>query len=262
MITSVNAAEEVERGALSLDWYGRKILAYLDAYGAGYDFCRFYVCQEGEVTGYLMHLNATLVICAGAALPADELRCFIAMHAPFRVEASAPVMEAILDTEGYQPLHRTVFALTPAPLPDWFSAKDVEQSPRLDDVYAILQEGFPNLLQYDLWLTDTSHCVRNGTTRVFTYKDSTTATVIYDVDDQVLVGQVATKVAARGSGYARAFLYWLADMLRAQGKQAVLFALDIRVSFYREIGFTPVAQEHVLERLDGHPEPAGKGRLS
>ena len=67
MITSVNAAEEVERGALSLDWYGRKILAYLDAYGAGYDFCRFYVCQEGEVTGYLMHLNATLVICAGAA---------------------------------------------------------------------------------------------------------------------------------------------------------------------------------------------------
>ena len=46
-----------------------------------------------------------------------------------------------------------------------------------------------------------------------TYKNSTTASIMFDIDDHVLVGQVATLPEARGLGHARIFLRWLALFL-------------------------------------------------
>ena len=69
---------------------------------------------------------------------------------------------------------------------------DVEMNPSLDDVYKILSEGFPNILDYPLWLTDTSHRCRHGVSHIMTYKNATTATIMFDIDDNVLVGEVAT----------------------------------------------------------------------
>ena len=37
-----------------------------------------------------------------------------------------------------------------------FSPEEVALHPKLQDVYGILQEGFPNLLDYPIWLTDVS----------------------------------------------------------------------------------------------------------
>ena len=45
------------------------------------------------------------------------------------------------------------------------------------------------------------------------------------------------------------------------GKQAALFALDVRISFYREIGFQEIASEYVLERQDIPKEQQEKGAL-
>lgn len=39
-----------------------------------------------------------------------------------------------------------------------------------------------------------------------TYKNCTTASVMFDIADDILIGQVATKASSRGSGYAREFL--------------------------------------------------------
>ena len=100
-----------------------------------------------------------------------------------------------------------------------------------------------------------------GMSQVFTYRNSTTLTLIYDWNDEVLVGQVATKAAQRGSGYARDFLRWTANRLAQQNKHAVLFALDVRVSFYREIGFREIASEYVLERQDIQKDQQEKGAL-
>ena len=77
-----------------------------------------------------------------------------------------------------------------------------------------------------------------------------------------MIAQVATRAAARGSGYARQFLRWLAGFLEQFGKHAVLLALDIRVSFYREIGFHPLETEYVLERMDHDAEAIQKGKLN
>ena len=89
----------------------------------------------------------------------------------------------------------------------------------------------------------------------------TTVTILFDIENHVLVGQVATCAAARGSGYARDFLHWLANQLQQQGKYAVLYALDIRVSFYQEIGFEAADTEWVLERSDIEKEDVTKGAL-
>ena len=58
------------------------------------------------------------------------------------------------------------------------------------------------------------------------------------------------------------FLRWLAGFLEQFGKHAVLMALDIRVSFYTEIGFRPLETEYVLERTEHDPEAMQKGKLN
>ncbi len=262
MMTKLTDPAQIDRDALTKDWHGRKIYSYFRAYGLNYPFCQFYLLEYGDLRGYAMLLNATLLVSSADPLPPEELACFIAMHQPFRVETTPGVMQGLLETPGYQSLRRTLFELNAHGLPVDFQEADIDFSPRLDDVYAILHEGFPNLAAHAIWLTDTSHLIRNGISRPFTYKNMTTATILYDVDNQVLIGQVATKVAARGSGYARTFLSWLAAFLEQFHKRAVLFALDVRVSFYIEIGFTPIAEEYVLERLDKNKEAMQKGRLN
>lgn len=159
------------------------------------------------------------------------------MHLPFRIECPASFLPTLATLPNYQKLRRTMFVLTPQPVSEEFQPEAVQKQPDLTAVYQILHEGFPNLLSYPLWLTDTSHRCRHGISQVLTYRDSTTVTILFDIENHVLVGQVATCAAARGSGYARDFLHWLANRLQQQGKYAVLYALDIRVSFYQEIGF-------------------------
>lgn len=261
MIRKVYEEAELDCGMLRRFWLGKKMLSYLKAYGVGYPFCQFFALEYEEGSGYALLLNSTLICCAAAPLPVDELSSFIAMHAPGRVEATPNLMERLLNLPHYTALRRTLFALTKTDLPDDFDESEIEFNPRLDDVYEILQEGFPNLLEYELWLADTSHCVRHGVQKVFTYKNATTATILYDVEGLVLIGQVATRLSARGSGYARLFLKWLAGFLAQFGKQAVLYALDIRRSFYEEIGFLPLEEEYVLERTDGR-ETQQKGKLN
>ena len=77
----------------------------------------------------------------------------------------------------------------------------------------------------------------------------------------VLIGQVATTLSARGRGYAREFLRWLAKFFNGLGKRAYLLALDVRVSFYEEIGFKIAGREIVLERVDVEKDSASKGML-
>lgn len=262
MISRVTEAAELSAVTTADCWYARKLTAYLNAYGVGYDFCQFYrITADEPCEAWAMLFNSTLVICGSGKLPLAEMECFITMHMPARVEGPTALIGA-LSPNNYEYKRRTMFALCPTELPDGFSVDAIDDEPPLDTVYDILREGFPNLIDYDLWMTDTSHLRRRGMTRQYTYRGMTTASLLFDVDDHVLVGQVATRVAARGSGYARSFLGWLAGELQAQGKIAVLYALDIRVSFYKEIGFVPIETSSLLSRIDRVDEQMQKGKLN
>ena len=265
MITEVQKKSEIDRSSLSRCHYGRKILCCLAAYGTKYNFCRFFRLRSHDQSAWMMLQNSTLLISSQAdfsndADAASELSLFIAMHKPFRVEGAQSLLNH-LNLRNYQPLHRSVFRLEPGGISPLFDPEQVNRAPKLDDVYEILSEGFPNLIAYDLWLTDTSHMVRRGLRQCFTYYNVTAATAIYDYADQVLIGQVATKIAARGKGYARDFLHWIANDLEARGKTGILYALDIRKSFYEEIGFTLLESEYVWEQLHDAEPDGGKGIL-
>ena len=58
-----------------------------------------------------------------------------------------------------------------------------------------------------------------------------------------------------------AVMHGIAGELAREGKQAALFALDVRISFYREIGFQEIESEYVLERQDIPKEQQEKGAL-
>ena len=261
MIVRVYDFTADECAELQKSWRGKKLLAYYKAYGGEYDFCQFFRLEYEGSKGFMFLLNSTLVICSCDFLPTEEAADFIKMHLPFRVECPQCMIPGLSQISNYQQLRRTLFALKPHPVSKDFNEKDVEFNPKLSDVYDILKEGFPNITDYPLWLTDTSHRCRHGVSHVMTYKNSTTVTIVFDQENCVMIGQVATRAANRGSGYARDFLKWLAAWLGGLGKESVLYALDIRRSFYQQIGFEEIETEYVLERTDIQKEDTEKGAL-
>ncbi len=263
MIRLIENEKDFDLALLKSTLSGKKMLSYMKAYGLGYDFCRFYEISDENGKGYMFIINSTLIICSDDKLSAsEELEMFIEMNLPFRIEGSQKILSELDASEHYQELHRTVFELIPDESCGKFEEGFVNFDPNLIEVYGILSEGFPNIADFSLWYTDTSHRCRHGISRVFTYKDCTTASVVFDIENEVLIGQVATKVEARGSGYAREFLKWLAQFFNNLGKRAYLLALDVRLSFYREIGFREVESEFVLERKDVEKDSILKGKLA
>lgn len=263
MIRLLENEREIDRELLLKTLSGKKMLAYIKAYGLGYDFCRFYEITGENGIGYMFLMNSTLIICSDDKLEvSEEMEMFIHMNLPFRIEGTQSVLKQLRMEEHYQQLNRTIFELIPGDAAANLNEQYVEFNPVLTEVYKILSEGFPNITDFSLWYTDTSHRCRHGISRVFTYKGCTTASAVFDIENDVLIGQVATKIESRGSGYAREFLKWLAEFFNKLGKRAYLLALDVRVSFYREIGFREVEREIVLERRDVEKESLMKGKLA
>lgn len=263
MIKLLNNEKDIDRELLLKTLSGKKMLAYMKAYGLGYDFCRFYEISDENGKGYMFVMNSTLIICSDDKMGVtEEIEIFIRMNLPFRIEGSQKILRELDFSEHYQQLNRTVFELVPDKKAEEFDETSVEFNPNLTDVYKILNEGFPNIADFSLWYTDTSHRCRHGISRVFTYKGCTTASAVFNIENDILIGQVATKIESRGSGYAREFLKWLAQFFNNLGKRAYLLALDVRVSFYREIGFREVEHEIVLERKDIEKDNVMKGKLA
>lgn len=262
MIKLIEHEHELDRNLLMKTLSGKKMLSYMKAYGPNYEFCRFYKITDETGCGFMFIINSTLIICTDGKWRANqEINLFISMNLPFRIEGDNSIIQEINLPERYQRLNRTIFELIPDDSPLESIEEHVEFNPKLTDVYAILSEGFPNIADFSLWYTDTSHRCRHGVSKVFTYRNSTTASVMFDIGSAVLIGQVATTAAARGRGYAREFLKWLAKFLNGLGKRAYLLALDVRKSFYEEIGFREAGREIVLERIDIEKDSMSKGQL-
>jgi GNAT superfamily N-acetyltransferase len=259
MMKQITEDTALDTELLRQSWRGRQMLAYYRAYGLEYPFCRFFALESG---GILLLFNSTVLAVGADERDTEDAALFIRMHLPFRVECNEPLCGGLRkQLPEYHALHRTTFELQPDVEGTAFAEEFVEFNPALDEVYRILQAGFPNLQDYPLWLTDTSHRCRHGISHVMTYRNSTTASIVFDIDNHVLVGQVATLPEARGLGHARVFLRWLAGFLAQFGKKAVLYALDIRESFYREIGFKALETEYVLELAEEAQDNIAKGRL-
>lgn len=237
--------------------YKRKMISNYEAYGTGYDFCRFYeVLQDGEQAGTVCVFNSSLTAesVEGKSFNADTIEALsfmLRVNRPCTAELSPEYAREVCSrvSELYSIGERHEFEFACRGI---MPALDVEELPRLDDVFDILKTGFPNLTEsYELWLTDTSHRVRRGYSQAFILNGCTTATIQYIVDGKALVGQVATLPDMRGRYYARQLLYWIGERLSRDGLTVLLFARNHRRSYYEEIGFRKTGTDYVLDLRQG-----------
>jgi hypothetical protein len=233
--------------------YSRRIKSHFLAYSTKYEFSRFFVIErEGKKVGLVSVFNASMVISEidGEAFSNDEiedLAIFIKMNLPYSVEINPIYSEKLkpLISEFYKTDLRTEFAYkSRGNIPQL----NVDECPRLDDVFSVLKDAFPGLAKnYDLWITDTSHRVRRGLSQSFLMGDYTTATIQYIIDGTALIGHVATRAEYRGHYHARRLLYWIGERLTEDGFDVRLLARPHRVSYYEEIGFEAVSHDVVFE---------------
>ena len=243
MIRQIIDAIEIVSEKISNDHYGRRFKALLIAYGVKYDFCRFYEILHEEKLAYFVVLNSSMTVSSIEEIDLEELSMFIRLHEIVSVEMPFFLAEK-LELDGYNCIERVLFEFTKG---DFQGDISVDESPKLDEVFEILKEGFSLDNCYELWLTDTSHQIRHGISKIFLY-NSTTATMYYEIDNVAFFGQIATAANARGKGYARELLYWLEDKMSKNNVSSQLFAKPHRVSFYEGIGFKEIGRDLILER--------------
>ena len=243
-------------GPLKANHYSRRIKSHFQAYGTKYDFARFFEItdSEGKTVGMIVIFNASMIVSTYEGCSMDEqglyeLSQFIIMNSPLVVEIEVCYSDVLrpLLAEAYTTDVRTQFEFSGR---NALPIMDVNELPKLDDVYKVLASSFPSIAEnYELWITDTSHRVRRGLSQSFLLGDYTTATIQYIVDKVALIGHVATVPERRGEFHARRLLYWIGERLTLDGFTVRLFARPHRVSYYEEIGFKELETDIVFERI-------------
>lgn len=255
MIYQTNDIDKDMLNNLKKNNYSRRIKSHFAAYGTKYEFCRFFMIEDKNPLGVISVFNASMMISSfeGESFSDDileEISGFIVMNKPDSVEFENVYSDRLaqLTKDEYKGDRRTEFAfVSKNTLPDM----DVDETPKLDDVFKILATCFPAVRDsYDMWLTDTSHRVRRGLSQSFLLGDYTTATIQYIIDNVALVGHVGTVPEERGKFHARQLLYWIGERLTNDGFDVRLFARPHRVSYYEEIGFKECGVDLVLERIN------------
>lgn len=256
MISETHDITKELLNTLEKNHYTRRIKSHFLAYATGYDFCRFYFIRDNENSdndAVISVFNSSMVLSVfeGHKLSDNEiseLSTLIYMTKPITVEMDLEYsnkLKSIINDE-YNVFERTMFEFL---CKNHIPKLNVNETPKLDDVYSILATSFPAIKNsYSLWLTDTSHRVRKGLSQSFTLEGCTSATIQYIIDGIAFVGHVATIPEERGKHHARELLYWLGERLNEDGFSVQLFARSYNVSYYTEIGFMPIYNDIVLER--------------
>lgn len=252
MIKQIFSPEEIDFDRFGRNCYSRIMKSHYLAYGTKYDFCRFFSLSADCGQALICMFNSAMIVSANFESLDDgflsDILTFVNMNKPERIEAERLISEKMcgLFPDEYSAKNRTEFVLE-GNFPQ--AEIEVNESPKLDDVFGILSECHPEMKgTYELWLTDSSHRVRHGLSSFFMLNNSTTASIQYIIDGIALVGQVATLPEHRGKHYARELLFYIADKLSEKGTTLHLFARDNRCGFYEEIGFKKIFSDIILER--------------
>lgn len=205
---------------LSEKYCGRKIAFFCKAYGAEYDFCRFYSAESGIIMIYNSNMTADIS-------DDDEAAEFIAMNSP----ATAEMNDTSCEISG---MKKSVCGFmvkksgAARKVPD-----DVMMNGSFDDMYRIVEKCFPGT-DHGLWYTHISHCVRHGLTDTFLIKD-TASLRADDHGEYVYLSETAVVPDKRGMGYCRR-ITGAAEGYYG-GKTLALCASGKNAALYRHLGF-------------------------
>lgn len=219
------------------NYYGNKLSSLLNAYGTNYDFCRFYKSDDG----FIGILNSAMVYTGELISDIEEFETFVGLISPSEIEMPFSVGN-VIEICGYNKIPRVMFEFSDGDYPE---NMNVNENPKLDEVFEIVKDGFGLEKYHDLWLTDTSHRIRHGVSRIYLW-EKTTATCYFVNNNTAFFGQIATAESERGKGNARKLLYWIYNKMKCEGKRATLFAQPHRTGFYREIGFKEIYNDFLF----------------
>lgn len=222
MITRAYSLEELK---LSDSYYGGKIRSYAEAYGFGYDFCRFYRSDRGSIL-----INNANGVFDGEFLHDEELDCFIRFSGITSFEAAFDY-----DIEGFDRTER--FFLT-APVTESFSYReeDLSVNCRLGEVYEILESSFGKM-ERDIWYADMSHRIRHGVSRLFLYKSCAAGAVDFENGDMGYISEIAVSPESRGQGAAGELLKIIQLYLFTRNITGGLYAYNDMLPFYLHNGY-------------------------
>lgn len=212
----------------------QKIRALYQAYGAGYDFCRFYR-QNGDT--FIAALDGDFILCGGGA-DHGELAGFLSVCGFGSIFCSESAAAALPFPAAFVYLMRYVGGAE--------VCEEIDREPRLDEVYGILKTAFD--IQYGPWYLDMSLRVRHGVSRCMTLGGST-LTVQHNINGEALLSQIAALPQSQGKGVTKRLIRAACSEL-APSEVYVLCEREL-TGFYEKCGFEVCGKKCVLSGKEG-----------
>lgn len=202
----------------------QKIRALLNAYGANYDFCRFFVSDFY----ILCEMNGSFVVSEIAENgDVDELADFFTFGGFSEIFCAEKLGER-LETRlccNAKKVNLMRFC-------GEAECAEIEKSPLLDDVYEILKTAFD--IGYESWYADMSHRIRHNVAAARRLGNS--ALIIqYDLNGEALLSQIVTAPGSRNKGNATRLISAVCGELSPS--EVFVICEDSLKDFYRKIGF-------------------------
>lgn len=219
--------------------YGRKLKSLFRAYGTNYDFCKFYQSDNDFIGIY----NQNMIYTGNGINNLVEFKIFVDINSPDEIEVPEKLSKT-KNFDGYRKINRAYYEFAHG---SYQENMDVDENPRLDDVFDIVKEGFDVKDNYREWMTDISHRVRHGVSKCYIW-NNTTATCHFIENNVAFFGQISTKQSERGKGNARQLLYYLQDKFAKQGITCALYAQQHRWSFYDSLGFKAIYTDNYYKK--------------
>ena len=216
--------------------YTEKIRSLADAYGFGYDFCRFWAQDGGAVVGSY-YGDATAADCGDiSAVRAEELSAFI---------GCGQFGRALMPYELYERLGGGAHAQKRLLMKAGGSivkTDDIDKvrtypAVSISEIYEIANSGFD--IDFNKWYTDTSHMLRHGTAQLYTLGGSSCAVKMFSSGGITYLSYICTLPGERGKGLAKRLISHICTKEAEAGNEVFLFCEEELRAFYEKADFVP-----------------------
>lgn len=219
------------------DVFGTRTIGYLDTYGMDVPEADFYVqTADGQITAVLSSVYSEGSLTCSENADFEELSHFIMFLGLRSLLCDRKICKRLSlpeDSFGYVMLFQSSDRMPKHTFltPDYPDFKYRE-------VYELLKQCAFSLGDYNTWLGDFALRVRKNTAKVLAFRENgktlSTASVLFESEDAVYLGAVATDPSCRGRGLGGDVVLSLANC----GKRAEILCKEHRVTFYESLGFS------------------------
>ena len=223
MIKRINSTEEIsELPKTGIE--AQKIRALLQAYGTGYDFCRFYSAE----CLIMARFYDEFVICTFGNADFEELCEFLSFSGfsmLFCSEKSGKILSERLDLDckNLNLMRLSVISN---------EAHEQISELSLSEAYGILKTSFE--IDYEPWYLDMSHRVRHGISRFYGFNGSVLC-VQHNLCGEALLSQIATIPEMRNKGNSSSLIKAVCQKMSEI--EVFLLCEDNLLNFYKKAGF-------------------------